>query len=255
VVGQARSLVALALALALTGPSAAQDASAVPAGAAAETGVASWYGPDFQGRRTSSGEIYDKENLTAAHRTLPFGAYLLVRDLDNGASVVVRVNDRGPFAKDRIIDLSEAAARILGMIPAGTARVSLTSIPKEEALAWKGGALDGSAPASAAPASAAPAGAAPASGASTASGDPKASGQSRGVRVRIQVASYSVEANAKATVDRLAASGMSATIERSGGFFRIVFADLPPDDAPLVEQRLAGLGYRGIVVTTIGPAQ
>ena len=127
---------------------AAPQAKGAPAPAqssgVSETGVASWYGPDFHGKPTSNGEIYDKEKLSAAHRTLPFGTYVLVHNLDNGSSVVVRVNDRGPFAKDRIIDLSEAAARIVGMIATGTARVSLTIIPKEEALAWKGGPLEGS---------------------------------------------------------------------------------------------------------------
>ena len=97
------------------------------------SGVASWYGAEFQGRITSSGEAYDREALTAAHRSLPFGTLLLVRSLDSGASVVVRVNDRGPSAPGRDLALSEAAARILGMLMTGTARVSYREIAPEEA--------------------------------------------------------------------------------------------------------------------------
>jgi rare lipoprotein A len=88
-----------------------------------ETGVASWYGPGFQGRPTSNREIYDMNEMTAAHRTLPFNTRVLVTNLDNGLQVRVRINDRGPFVDDRIIDLSLAAARRIEMIGPGTARV------------------------------------------------------------------------------------------------------------------------------------
>jgi rare lipoprotein A len=90
-----------------------------------EEGVASWYGPKFHGRRTANGEIYDMHKLTAAHKTLPFGTRVLVTNLDNGATVVVRINDRGPFVKGRIIDLSKAAAERIDMIGTGTARVKI----------------------------------------------------------------------------------------------------------------------------------
>lgn len=204
-------------------------------------GVASWYGPDFHGRKTANGEVYDKERLTAAHRTLPFGTYVRVESLDSGASVIVRVNDRGPFAKDRIIDLSEAAARIVGMIPTGTARVRLTVVPKEEALAWRGGAVEGAVSPDAVvdPSAAASAPASPAL--------PDAA------RVRIQVASYSSQANAEATVKRLAASGLTAVIESAAGHFRVAFPDLSPDEARVVSAKLDGLGYRGYSVTTSKP--
>ena len=88
-----------------------------------QTGIASWYGEDFHGRRTSSREIYDMNDLTAAHNTLPFGTMAVVTNLNNGRSVVVRINDRGPFVKSRIIDLSYAAARAIDMIGTGTAPV------------------------------------------------------------------------------------------------------------------------------------
>lgn len=94
-----------------------------------ETGRASWYGGKFHGRPTASGERYDMHRLTAAHQTLPFGTVLEVRNLDNGRVCQVRVNDRGPFAKGRILDVSFAAAKELGMIGPGTARVELALLP------------------------------------------------------------------------------------------------------------------------------
>lgn len=112
-------------------PSGDPPAAAVPpapgtglAGAVQE-GIASWYGPNFAGRLTSNGEIFDPSKLTAAHRTLPFGTMVKVTNLVNGKSVVVRINDRGPFKPNRIIDLSEGAAKAIGMVRMGVARVRL----------------------------------------------------------------------------------------------------------------------------------
>ena len=90
-----------------------------------ERGNASWYGAQFHGRPTASGESYDKYALTAAHRTLPFGTIVRVRSLALGREVDVRINDRGPFSSDRVIDVSRAAAEALGLIGAGVAEVSL----------------------------------------------------------------------------------------------------------------------------------
>ena len=100
----------------------------VPEAGFLEEGIASWYGVPFHGRTTASGEIYDMEAATAAHRTLPFGTILRVQNLDNGRTTTVRVNDRGPFAKGRNLDLSRRAARELEMMGPGTARVHLTII-------------------------------------------------------------------------------------------------------------------------------
>lgn len=97
-----------------------------------ETGVASWYGPTFYGRRTADGEIFNADALTAAHRTLPLPVNVRVTNLENGRSLVVRVNDRGPFAKGRIIDLSERAAQLLGFYRAGTARVRVTYLGRAD---------------------------------------------------------------------------------------------------------------------------
>jgi rare lipoprotein A len=90
-----------------------------------QEGIASWYGPTFNGHETSDGEIYNMYDFTAAHRTLPFGTMVRVYNLENGASVDVRINDRGPFVEGRIIDLSYAAAQAIGMLGPGTTLVRL----------------------------------------------------------------------------------------------------------------------------------
>jgi rare lipoprotein A len=89
------------------------------------SGVASWYGPGFHGNRSASGEIYNQNAMTAAHKSLPFGTAVQVTNLDNGRSVVVRINDRGPYIHGRVIDLSAAAARVLGLMQTGIAPVQL----------------------------------------------------------------------------------------------------------------------------------
>lgn len=96
-----------------------------------EVGMASWYGAPHQGRRTASGEVYDMHQLTAAHKTLPFGTRLLVTNRDTSQSAEVRVNDRGPFVKGRILDVSYAAARLLGAVGPGLipVRVRVLSLP------------------------------------------------------------------------------------------------------------------------------
>jgi rare lipoprotein A len=93
-----------------------------------ERGVASWYGPDFHGERTATGEPYDMYSMTAAHPTLPLPTYARVTNLQNGRSVVVRINDRGPFKKNRILDLSYVAAQKLDVVRTGTAMVEVTAL-------------------------------------------------------------------------------------------------------------------------------
>lgn len=94
-----------------------------------ETGIASWYGEEFHGKMTSSREIYDMNDLTAAHNSLPLGTFVAVTNLNNGRAVIVRINDRGPFVKNRVIDLSYAAARAIDMIGTGTAPVRIEVLP------------------------------------------------------------------------------------------------------------------------------
>jgi len=93
-----------------------------------QRGIASWYGGKFHGRRTANGEVYDKYKLTAAHKTLPFNSIVEVTNLENDKKVLVRINDRGPFVKNRIIDLSKKAARLIGIEETGTAPVILNVI-------------------------------------------------------------------------------------------------------------------------------
>jgi rare lipoprotein A len=98
-----------------------------------QEGVASWYGKDFHGKKTSNGETYDMHAMTAAHKTLPLGVFVKVRNKENGQETIVRVNDRGPFVKNRVIDLSYSAAKTLGVDVKGTAPVRI------EALGYKAG--------------------------------------------------------------------------------------------------------------------
>jgi rare lipoprotein A len=113
-----------------------------------ETGIASWYGPNFHGKSTANGEIFDQNLITAAHRTLPLPSAVRVTNLENGRTIQLRVNDRGPFARGRIIDLSRRSAQLLGFEKNGTAKVRVEILPDESrrlklaALNGKGGAAD-----------------------------------------------------------------------------------------------------------------
>jgi rare lipoprotein A len=102
--------------------------SPLPDGRVTQTGIASWYGPGFHGQATASGAIYNQHELTAAHQTLPLGSRIMVTNLNNSKSIEVVVNDRGPFAKERILDLSHAAAQNLDMVGPGTAPVRIELI-------------------------------------------------------------------------------------------------------------------------------
>lgn len=99
------------------------------AGGFSQYGRASWYGRDFHGKRTANGEIYNMYDMTAAHKTLPFDTYVSVRNLNNNKTTVVRINDRGPFARGRVIDLSYSAAKELGIIGPGTTDVEIVALP------------------------------------------------------------------------------------------------------------------------------
>lgn len=136
-------IVAVMLALAACAPTAAPrpvgaDAWTPPAGddrlpaGWRQEGEASWYGPNFVGRPTANGETFDPSRLTAAHRTLPFDTQVRVTNLDNGRSVLVRINDRGPFARGRVIDLSRAAGEAIGLIATGVAPVRIEPVGAAE---------------------------------------------------------------------------------------------------------------------------
>lgn len=123
-VGAVLLLIAVTVPSCTTGPPHVDRFPGYPIGFV-ERGVASWYGPGFHGRTTANGERYDMHGLTAAHRTLPLGSIAVVRSLTSGRRVTVRINDRGPFAKGRVLDLSLAGARALGMTGNGTDQVEL----------------------------------------------------------------------------------------------------------------------------------
>lgn len=119
------SAAAFAAALLVVSPTLSLSAISPTYAASVQVGVASWYGPGLQGNLTANGETFDMNRLTAAHPSLPFNTRVRVTNQHNGRSVIVRINDRGPFVGGRIIDLSRAAASELGMINRGTATVTL----------------------------------------------------------------------------------------------------------------------------------
>jgi rare lipoprotein A len=192
-----------------------------------ERGVASWYGTDFHGKKTSSGEPYDMRTMTAAHKTLPLPTTARVTNLANGRSIVVRVNDRGPFRKDRLIDLSWAAARDLDMLGPGTAFVEVEALPDTDAAA----------------AAAAPR---PAPG-----------------RIFVQVGAYADARNAEAMKQRLATQGLHNVVirydaRRAPALYHVrvgPVADAGEYDA--VVQRVATLsaGRPQLVVEAVDPAR
>ena len=110
-------------------PSAAPTALVRPV----RMGQASWYGPGFSGKKTASGDVFDEEKFTAAHKTIPLGSRAKVTNLANGKTVEVEINDRGPFVPGRIIDLSQAAAQALGIVDRGTAKVQVDVLPDDGA--------------------------------------------------------------------------------------------------------------------------
>jgi len=122
-------ILSLLLTLALATGCASTGGRLSPPGVAPEIGEASYYSSEHQGRRTASGERYDDDKLTAAHRTLPFGTRVRVTNLENGRSAVVRITDRGPSRHGRVIDVSKRTARDLGFLTEGTAKVRLDVLP------------------------------------------------------------------------------------------------------------------------------
>ncbi len=190
-----------------------------------ERGVASWYGPEFDGRKTANGERYDMHAMTAAHRTLPFGTVVEVRDLDNGKSCRVRINDRGPFVHRRIVDLSYAAARALDMVGPGTAHVELAVVspgspaPRESAVVL--------ASASAGPAESA----APSAG------------------FTVQVGAFGDAARAETLRDLLARRFPDAVVRSDGTWHRVQVGHFPDRaEAEALRRKLADLGWAPRVV-------
>jgi rare lipoprotein A len=230
-----------------------------------QEGIASWYGREFEGRPTASGEIFNPAQYTAAHPTLPFGTILTITNRQNNRQVTVRVNDRGPFVAARIIDLSMAAAEVLDMIITGTAPVIV-----ESAVSTSLGPV--TAPASAPPAATAPvvvvvtppASAPPASTPPAATTPPVSPPVSytappaviRGgippagsaKLYRIQVGAFRVPRNAVDVFDRLKAAGLNPAYEQYGDLYRVVLAGLRAGDIPTIAQRLGNTGFQEVLL-------
>lgn len=174
-----------------------------------ERGVASWYGPNFHGRRTANGEVYDMHGLTAAHRTLPFDTWVRVTNLDNGRSVDLRINDRGPFVKGRMLDVSYAAAQRLEMVGPGTARVEIR-------------VLDGPLPPKPAPVAA--------------------------QRFTVQLGAFESERRARRLRAEVARSHPDTVVRSGGGWHRVQVGRFDTRDAAeRVLMELTRLGYTALV--------
>jgi len=235
-----------------------------------ETGIASWYGPTFYGRHTANGEMYDGNALTAAHQTLPMPVNVRVTNLENGKSLVVRVNDRGPYSRGRIIDLSKRAAELLDVVETGTARVRVTYLGRAD--------LNGARPEETPPAIANALPAAPTGrvamaalgsvpGASVAAAgktykmptasiparmfaDNQPSGQVIRVpvppatRLYVQLGAFSKLENAKALLARVGGDLRISTLQRAGQtLYRVRSAPLPSvADADAALARISGAG-------------
>ena len=158
-----------------------------------ETGTASWYGPDFHGKKTASGETYNKYAYTAAHKTLPFGTKIRVTNLSNGKTTNVIINDRGPFKSGRIIDLSYSAAKDIDMVGTGTARVRINAT----------GSTNGST-------------------SNTATTTKTTSAATGTGNYYVQVGTYSVQDNANKTASKLSSMGYAQMVKKSNGKYKVV---------------------------------
>jgi rare lipoprotein A len=182
-----------------------------------QEGLASWYGGKFQGRQTASGEIFDTNEFTAAHKTLAFGTIVKVTSLENDKSTVVRINDRGPFIPGRIIDLSRAAAATIGLAGTGVAKVRIEVLPADSPEA-----------------------------ASVAVGRTAAI-------YSIQVAAFRNRDYADRTLQRLVDKGFAGALEKtSGGIYRVLVKDVPESELPAMKQRLREHGWADVVARRQG---
>jgi rare lipoprotein A len=252
-------LFSLALAAAVVQNAGAQTRQ-IPGGETfRQEGIASWYGPEFDGRPTASGETFNSTLFTAAHPSLPFGTVLTVTNRHNNKKVSVRVNDRGPFVAARIIDVSKAAAEQLDMIATGTAPVTVESAgeisaapAKTPAPAAVPGVVDLPA-AAAVPAAAGPAGmeaAAP----SPAESRPAAAVMKSSVPLvqdkayRLQVGAYKVAGNAVAAFEKLKNAGLNPAYERSGEYFRVVLSGIRGEEMLSTAEKIGAAGFREALV-------
>jgi rare lipoprotein A len=241
------------------------DAQVPPSGIFRQEGIASWYGPEFDGRPTASGEIFNSALYTAAHPTLPFGTILIVTNQHNNRQVTVKVNDRGPFVAARIIDVSRAAAEQLDMLITGTAPVLIESVERivSPGSPWNSPEAQNrtipplqeqpSAPEAAS-------GTVPPPESAPAPVQPPVSGVKLNPRIvpvpdkvyKLQVGSYKVARNAVDTYEKLMNAGLKPSYERSGEYFRVVLAGIPGTAVQSVTEKLAAAGFREVVIREEG---
>ncbi|MDR2304090.1 MAG: septal ring lytic transglycosylase RlpA family protein [Treponema sp.] len=226
-----------------------------------QEGIASWYGAEFEGRLTASGETFNPLDLSAAHPNLPFGTMLKVTNKHNNKSVQVRVNDRGPFVAARIIDVSQAAAIQLDMISTGTAPVvieSLEPVPSAPAVTGTAASVPEtvtSAPETAVRETEAAATTVPVRTVSTGTVLSKTAvelkgsfRQDSGKIYRLQVGSYKVARNAVEAFDKLKNAGLQPAYERFGEYFRVVLAGIPASAVPSTAEKISDAGFREALV-------
>ncbi|MDR2144704.1 MAG: septal ring lytic transglycosylase RlpA family protein [Treponema sp.] len=251
----------------------------VPAGSFRQEGIASWYGAEFEGKPTASGEVFNASMFTAAHPTLPFGTMLKVTNKHNNKTVTVRINDRGPFVSARIIDLSRAAAQQLDMIKTGTAPVLVESVDPEKSLTMPEPVVQIQ-PGSARPLSVSaqpaaipqavvqpvvtqPAAAQPAvsptqavfpvqpefqPGPALLKGVVPAEDPAGNNLYRIQVGAYVQPKNAVDTFDRLKRAGLNPAYEKYNDFYRVVLAGVKSAEVPAVAEKLGQAGFREAII-------
>jgi len=224
-----------------------------------QEGIASWYGPEFDGRPTASGEIFNSSLFTAAHPSLPFGTLLVITNQHNNKKVMVRVNDRGPFVAARIIDVSKAAAEQLDMLITGTAPVLIESVDQIAVpSSGSSGAADISSPppppANTPPANNPPAAVAqavpqtvPPSSVNSAILNPAISPDPNKV-YRLQVGSYKVARNAVTTFERLKNAGLNPAYERNGEYYRVVLAGIRGTEVQSIAEKLGMAGFREALI-------
>ena len=223
-----------------------------------QEGIASWYGKEFDGRPTASGEIFDSAKLTAAHPNLPFGTLLVVTNQHNNKKVTVKVNDRGPFVAARIIDVSRAAAEQLDMIVTGTAPVLVESVERITSPAAVEPAVKS--PSVETPANETPAAQTPVSTnvkntqfvyaevPNEIKLKPEKIIIEPGKKYRLQVGSYTVARNAVDTFEKLKNSGLSPAYERyrdpdNKEYFRVVLASIAGVDVQSITEKLLAAGF------------
>ncbi|MDR0629680.1 MAG: septal ring lytic transglycosylase RlpA family protein [Treponema sp.] len=222
-----------------------------------QEGIASYYGDEYNGLNTASGEKYDSTKFTAAHPTLPFGTILTVTNTQNNKQVIVRVNDRGPSKPVRIIDVSKAAAEQLDMLITGTAPViieeHIPSSPTSPSSLASPGIL---------PSQTTPPGPqntstpsenlvlpyVPTGYSIAAEIKPSIPPTGTGKRYRIQVGAYKIVRNAIDVFDKLKNTGLNPAYERNGDYYRVVLAGINADDVQLVAEKLGIAGFREALI-------